>query len=113
MGDRQWFILYILISLEVGIILVLAPWSVFWERNYFLQAYPGLGSFLTEPAVRGAVSGLGLTNIYVGLSAVLGTRTCRPREQPTPTPRFAPKPPFAQATSERQANVVLAREKRS
>jgi hypothetical protein len=75
MGDRQWFVLYVLLCLEVGVFLLLVPWSVIWERNYFLQAYPGLSGVVLHPSFRGAVSGLGFANIYLGLGEVLGRRT--------------------------------------
>ncbi len=74
MGDRQWFVLYLVVCLEVGIFLLLVPWSAVWERNYFLEAYPSLRAILLAPAIRGAVAGLGLANIYMGLSEVLNRR---------------------------------------
>lgn len=74
MGDRQWFVLYVLVCLEVGIFLLLVPWSVIWERNYFLQAYPGLSGIMLHPSFRGAVSGLGFANIYLGVGEALGRR---------------------------------------
>jgi hypothetical protein len=74
MGDRQWFILYVVVCVEVGIFLTLVPWSAIWERNYFLEAYPSLRAVLLAPALRGAVAGLGLANIYMGLSEVLNRR---------------------------------------
>lgn len=74
MGERQWFVLYILLCLEMGIFLVLVPWSFIWERNYFLQVLPDLRHVLLQPAFRGAVSGLGLANIYLGLSEIARRR---------------------------------------
>jgi hypothetical protein len=71
MEDRQWFVLYVLVCLEVGVLLILVPWTSIWDRNYFLQAYPTLSSLMLEPAFRGAVSGLGVANIYLGLSEIL------------------------------------------
>ena len=84
MGDRQWFILYVVVCLEVGIFLLLVPWSAVWERNYFLEAYPSLRAILLAPAIRGAVAGLGLANIYMGLSEVLNRRRRTPRESQLP-----------------------------
>ena len=71
MGDRQWFVLYVLVCLEVGVFLVLVPWSAIWERNYFLETYPTLRPVLLSPALRGAVCGLGVANIYVAVTEVL------------------------------------------
>ena len=42
------------------------PWSAFWERNYFAQAWPALQPLLTNNFVRGAVTGLGLVNLGAG-----------------------------------------------
>jgi hypothetical protein len=74
MGDRQWFVLYVVVCIEVGIFLTLVPWSAIWERNYFLDAYPPLRAILLVPAVRGAVAGLGIANIYMGLKEVVTRR---------------------------------------
>jgi hypothetical protein len=74
MQDRQWFVLYVLVCLEVGVFLILVPWSAIWERNYFLRAYPMLGMIVLDPTFRGAVSGLGIANIYVVLHDVLERR---------------------------------------
>ena len=75
MGDRQWFVLYVLICLEVGVFLLLVPWSLIWERNYFLETYPALRPLFLDSMFRGAVSGLGVANIYLGLNEVIGQRT--------------------------------------
>lgn len=74
MGDRHWFVLYMLVCLEVGIFLALVPWSVIWERNYFLQAYPVVRPLFLDPSFRGAVSGLGIANIYIVLHEVVERR---------------------------------------
>ena len=74
MGDRQWVVLYVLVCLEVGIFLMLVPWSAIWERNYFLEAYPSLRPIVLDPVFRGAVAGLGLGNVYLGISEVFHRR---------------------------------------
>ncbi len=71
MGDRQWFVLYVLVCLEVGFFLMLVPWSAIWEHNYFLEAFPDLRPFLLSPTLRGAVCGLGLANVYLGVAEIL------------------------------------------
>jgi len=52
---------------EAGLVLVLVPWSTYWERNYFVQTLPLLQAFITNDFIRGAVSGLGLVNLLAGL----------------------------------------------
>jgi hypothetical protein len=59
-------LLLVVYFLEVGIVLIVVPWSVFWERNFFFSAVPGLASILQNNFVRGAVSGLGVVNLLAG-----------------------------------------------
>ena len=61
-------IILIAYFLEVGLLLVLVPWSAFWERNYFAESLPVLQSILRNNFVRGAVSGLGVVNLLSGLN---------------------------------------------
>jgi hypothetical protein len=51
---------------------VLIPWSRFWERNYFGALVPALHLVITNLYVRGAVSGLGLVNIWLALAELAG-----------------------------------------
>lgn len=53
---------------EAGLLLLVAPWSAFWERNYFVTYLPVGREILLNDFVRGAVSGIGL----VCLGAALG-----------------------------------------
>ena len=55
------------LSVEVGLVLIIIPWSAFWDRNYFATAIPPLQDFITNNFVRGAVSGIGLLNLGAGL----------------------------------------------
>ena len=49
--------------------LIVLPWyATFWEHNYFAMAWPGLRTFLMNNFVRGAVSGLGVVNLFAGLA---------------------------------------------
>jgi hypothetical protein len=70
-------LLFVAYFLEVGLLLVLVPWSAFWERNYFAASLPFLQDVLENNFVRGAVSGLGVVNLLMGfdeLATVLWTR---------------------------------------
>jgi len=51
---------------EVGLLLLIVPWSTFWDRNLLLEAVPAVYHVSREPFVRGAVSGLGFLNIVAG-----------------------------------------------
>ena len=47
---------------------MLIPWSAFWDRNYFLEWSAALAAFLTSNYTRGAISGLGLINVWAAVS---------------------------------------------
>ena len=60
----------------MGLLLLVLPWSAFWETNYF-AAWPPVRLIVTNNFVRGAVSGLGIVNLVVGfaeLTVVLSAR---------------------------------------
>ena len=65
--------------IEVGLLLIVLPWSGFWERNYFAQAWPAFGAFVTNNFARGAISGLGLVNLLAGFAEFLPVFAARPR----------------------------------
>ena len=54
--------------LETGLLLVLIPWSSFWDRNYLAQLVPGLRSLIVNNYVRGGITGLGLVNMWAALA---------------------------------------------
>lgn len=51
--------------------LIVAPWSGFWDRNFFAQ-WPGIAAWLSSNFVRGAVSGVGLITAVAGLAELGG-----------------------------------------
>ncbi|HEX5110251.1 MAG TPA: hypothetical protein VFV95_17495 [Vicinamibacterales bacterium] len=55
------------IFLEVGAVLLVVPWTMYWEENYFATAIPFLHSLITNNFFRGAVSGLGVLNLLAGI----------------------------------------------
>jgi hypothetical protein len=52
----------------MGLLLVLLPWSSFWDRNYFAELMPVLRDWITNNYVRGAVTGLGVVNLLAALA---------------------------------------------
>jgi hypothetical protein len=69
--------------LEVGFLLLVIPWSAFWDRNYFAQAVPWVHDIMTNNYVRGAVSGLGVVNVVLGLAELVSLLASRRVEHPT------------------------------
>jgi hypothetical protein len=68
--------------LEIGFVLIVIPWSAFWDRNYFAELLPPLQALITNNFVRGAVSGLGLINVLAGLTELVSLVLARSSERP-------------------------------
>lgn len=87
-------LIYVAYFLEVGLLLVLVPWSAFWERNYFAVSMPWFQDVLRNNYVRGAVSGLGIVNLLMGFSELFAVLSAR-RQMETLAP---PKPPASMSS---------------
>ncbi len=59
---------FILFCFELGLFLIFVPWSVLWEHNILLSYSLHLRDFFLNNFVRGAVSGLGLVDVGLGLA---------------------------------------------
>jgi hypothetical protein len=64
-------VIYAAFFLESGCLLLLLPWTPFWEHNYFGAVSSALHLVMTNDFVRGAVSGLGLLNLSAGITELL------------------------------------------
>ena len=64
-------LLFVAFFVEVGLLLIVLPWSSFWDGNYFGYAWPILRPVLMNDFVRGAVSGLGVLNLFAGLAELV------------------------------------------
>ena len=61
--------LLLLLWLELGLLLILLPWSIYWEGSFFLNRYPALIPILLNPYLRGAISGLGVIDAVLAVEA--------------------------------------------
>ncbi len=67
MRDRIGTLVYLFYLFEVGLFLLLAPWSALWDGNYFVSKLPFLRALCLSPFTRGAVSGIGFLHLRVGV----------------------------------------------
>lgn len=65
---RVQTVVFILFCLEMGIVLVLFPWSSLWDRNYFFALAPQWATVFASSYLRGAISGLGVINVWIAVS---------------------------------------------
>lgn len=65
--------------IEVGLLFMVLPWTVLWQRNYFMEHVPLLDALFNNFFIRGAVSGLGLLNVVAGFSELIPIFAVRAR----------------------------------
>jgi hypothetical protein len=70
----------VLLSLEAGLVLLVLPWSVLWDRNWWVFGAALLRPILMNNFLRGAVSGLGLITLWVGLSLAADLLLAEPEQ---------------------------------
>ena len=75
-------LLLIALFFEVGVVLTVVPWSVYWDHNYFAETMPLLHVLITNNFVRGAVTGLGLVNLATALVDLLSLLAARRERDP-------------------------------
>jgi hypothetical protein len=65
-------VLFVTICLEIGFFLVIFPWTDGWER--FANFIPKLRPWCDNLYVRGAISGIGIVNLYISLTEMFRLR---------------------------------------
>jgi hypothetical protein len=77
MSAKLTLVLFILVCFEIGFLLIFLPWHHSWQDNNFLYYVtdvldaPRLRQFVVSGYVRGAVTGLGVLNVLIGIREIL------------------------------------------
>jgi len=58
--------------IETGVLLIAAPWTAWWHRNFFAEILPWLAPVMGSPVVQWAVVLTGLVTFVGGLREVRG-----------------------------------------
>ena len=64
-------IIVILFCVEVGLILLLLPWSLLWDNNFFFSLMPEWNRVWLNFYTRGAISGLGIVNLWIAATEAM------------------------------------------
>lgn len=59
-------LLFVVYCVEVGVFLLLAPWSSSWDQSMIAVPVPQLHAIYLSPLFRGALSGFGFVHIVWG-----------------------------------------------
>jgi len=72
---KMFAVLFITFCMEIGVFLLVFPWwPEYWDRNYFASLLPFLHPYWDNLYLRGAVSGLGVVNLYISFLEVFRLR---------------------------------------
>lgn len=76
--QRLSLFVLVLFCVYLGVLVMVLPWwTRIWDHNMFIQARPRLAAVLYNGAVRGLISGLGLLDIWIGISEAVHYRDYR------------------------------------
>lgn len=76
--QRLSLFVLVLFCVYLGVLVTILPWwSSVWDRNLFIQSRPVLAAVLHNGAVRGLISGLGMLDIWIGISEAVHYRDHR------------------------------------
>lgn len=67
-------VLLIVLCLEIGLFLLVFPWSEYWQNNYFASLVPHWRQYWMNSYLRGGISGLGVANLYLSLAELFRLR---------------------------------------
>lgn len=90
--NRVLRVLVVLILFELGVFLIVLPWSTIWEQNFFMQHNPELIHVVLHPATRGIVSGLGFLDIMVAIGMLRRARPAVEAETAAKLPESVDQP---------------------
>ena len=76
--QRLFAITYVVFCVTLGVWLVVLPWSALWFDDGWVSRWPVLESWLQHGFVRGAVSGIGLVDIWLGVLEAIHYHDRRP-----------------------------------
>ena len=76
--QRMSLAVLVIFCLYLGLLIAVLPWwPDMWDRNALLLQYPTLRAFLIKGTVRGLISGLGVLDLWIGISELIHYRDYR------------------------------------
>ncbi len=76
--QRTSLFVLVMFCIYLGALVVILPWwPRVWDQNSYLLSHPDLSEFLHNGIIRGIISGIGLLDIWIGLSEAIHYRDYR------------------------------------
>jgi hypothetical protein len=77
--QRVSLFVLVLFCVYLGVLVMILPWwTRVWDNNAFIESRPMLAAVLHNGAVKGLISGMGLLDIWIGVSEAIHYRDHRP-----------------------------------
>jgi len=64
---RFSMLVFVVFCIWIGMLLAVLPWTDAWTQNNILLRHPAVRAFFAQNFVRGATSGLGLIDVWLGI----------------------------------------------
>lgn len=74
---RLLLVVEVAIAVWAGMLVMALPWTQLWTQNPLLAGWPTLKFILNQSFVRGMVSGVGVVDIWMGISDAVHYRDLR------------------------------------
>jgi hypothetical protein len=76
--QRISLVVLVLFCFYIGGLLAVLPWQPrYWDQNGWVMAHPALDMIVQQGWVRGIVTGIGLIDIWIGVSELLHYKDLR------------------------------------
>jgi len=67
-AQRVLLVAEVAIAIWAGILVMVLPWTRLWAQNPLLAGWPSLKYFLNQSFIRGMISGIGIIDLWIGVS---------------------------------------------
>lgn len=70
----MWSIVFIVFCAEIGLFLLIYPWTDLWGENVVLKMAPQWTEVWFSGYFRGLLSGVGILNVYIAVCEIVRLR---------------------------------------
>jgi hypothetical protein len=75
--QRLLLVVEVAVAVWAGMLVMALPWTRLWTENPLLAAWPSLKFILEQNFVRGLITGIGLVDVWMGISEAVHYRDLR------------------------------------
>ena len=76
-AQRLLLVVEVAVAVWAGMLVMVLPWTRLWTENPLLAGWPSLKFILEQNFIRGLISGIGLIDVWMGVSEAVHYRDRR------------------------------------